>query len=360
MKIRDVKTTLLSLPLKDPIADSTHTLKSIDWILVDVYVDSGVVGCSHMLTFDYGRELLRGVVDYELKDVVIGMDASAISSVWEACWNRVEYIGQTGVAAWGIAAIDIALWDLLGKSLNCPVSKLLGARQEQVPIYGSGGWLTYSMDQLLAEVTSYVQQGFTAVKMKVGSRDVLHDVDRVRAVRKAIGPKIQLMVDANQAWKVIQAVEFSRKVRDCEIFWFEEPIQKDDHDGYRALATAMEIPVAAGEREYSLQVFRDLLERRALPIVQPDVLRLGGISRCLKLAHLAEAFNAHVASHFYKEIDIHWMAAVSNGLFLEYFPWLDPLLIHPLEVKNGMVRVPDRPGLGIDLKPEAIQEFSVL
>jgi len=360
MKIRDIKTTLLSLPLQNPIADSTHTLNSIDWILVDVYREDGLVGCSHMLTFDYGRELLRGIVDYELRDVVIGMDPSLIANVWQACANRVEYIGQTGVAAWGIAAIDIALWDLLGKSLNCPVFQLLGAWQEQVPIYGSGGWLTYSIDQLLAEMNSYVTQGFTAVKMKVGSRDTLRDVDRVQAVRKAIGPKVQLMVDANQAWTSCQAIEFSRKVRECDILWFEEPIQKDDHDGYRTLSTAMDIPVAAGEREYSLQAFRDLLERRALPIVQPDVLRVGGISRCLKLAHLAEVFNARVASHFYKEIDIHWMAAVSNGLFLEYFPWLDPLLIHPLEVKNGMARVPGRPGLGIELKPEAIQEYRIL
>jgi L-alanine-DL-glutamate epimerase-like enolase superfamily enzyme len=112
-----------------------------------------------MLTFGYGRELLRGFVDYELKDLVVGMKATLISTVWQACWSRVEYIGRTGVAAWGIAAIYIALWALLGKSLNCPVSRLPGAHPEQVPIYGSGGWFTYSMDRLLAEVTSYVHQG---------------------------------------------------------------------------------------------------------------------------------------------------------------------------------------------------------
>jgi L-alanine-DL-glutamate epimerase-like enolase superfamily enzyme len=121
----------------------------------------------------------------------------------------------------------------------------------------------------------------------------------------------------------------------------------------------MDVPVAAGEREYSLDAFRDLLGQQALPIVQPDVLRLGGISRCVKLAHLAEAFHARVASHFYKEIDIHWLAAAGNGLFLEYFPWLDPLLVHPLEVEGGWARVPPRPGLGIEFKPEAIEEYRV-
>jgi len=359
MRIRDVKTTLLSVPLKNSIADSTHTLNAIDWILVDVYAEGGLVGSSHMLTFDFGRELLRGVVDYELKRVVVGMDTTLIASVWQACWDRVEYIGQTGVAAWGLAAINIALWDLLGKSLNCSVSRLLGGCREQVPIYGSGGWLSYSMEQLLAEATSYVGRGFTAVKMKVGSSDFRRDVERVKAVREAIGPGIRLMVDANQAWTPGQALEFSRKVSDCELFWFEEPIAKDDHGGYRTLASAMDIPVAAGEREYSLEAFRDLLDLRALSIVQPDVLRLGGISRCLKLAHLAESFHARVASHFYKEIDIHWLAAVDNGLFLEYFPWLDPLLVHPLEVEGGLARVPNRPGLGIEFKPEAIQEYMV-
>jgi len=359
MKIRDVQTTRLSLPLKDPIADSTHTLPSIDWILVDVHTDSGLTGHAHMLTFDYGPELLMGVVNNELKDVVIGMDPTMIEKVWNACWNRVEYVGQTGVAAWGIAAVDIALWDILGKSLNCPVHKLLGAHREEVPIYGSGGWLSYSLDQLLEETGNYVKRGFTTVKMKVGSREIGRDVERVRAVREAIGPKIQLMIDANQAWSPWQVLEFSRKIEDCGIYWFEEPIPKDDLDGYEMLAGRLPFPVAAGEREYSLKAFRRLLERRALPVVQPDVLRLGGISRCVRLAHLAEVFNARVASHFYKEIDIHWMAAAPNGLFLEYFPWLDPLLVHPLEVKNGMATLPTQPGLSIEIKPEGVAEYRV-
>jgi L-alanine-DL-glutamate epimerase-like enolase superfamily enzyme len=359
MKIRGVQTTRLSVPLPEPLADATHTLPSVDWILVDIHTDNGLTGHAHMLTFDYGPELLMGIVDHELKDVVIGMDPTLIEKAWQACWQRVEYIGQTGVAAWGIAAIDIALWDILGQSLNCPVHKLLGAYQEEVPIYGSGGWLSYSLDQLVQEARNYVKRGFTTVKMKVGSREPERDVERVRAVRHALGPKIQLMIDANQAWTPWQALEFSRKVEGCDIFWFEEPIPKDDLDGYEMLAGRMPIPVAAGEREYSLQVFRQLLERRALPIVQPDVLRLGGISRCIRLAHLAETFHARVASHFYKEIDIHWMAAAPHGLFLEYFPWLDPLLVHPLEISNGMAKVPTRPGLSIEIQPEAVREYKV-
>jgi len=359
MKIKDVRTSRLSVPLKEPLADSTHVLNKIEWILVDVLTDDGLSGHSHMLTFEYGPELLKGIVDHELRPLILGQDPLFIEKIWEACRNRVEYIGQTGVAAWGIAAIDIALWDILGKQLGCPVYKLLGAYSDSVPIYGSGGWLSYSTDQLLAEVTSYVRRGFKGVKIKVGSKDPKRDIERVREVRKAVGDDVLFMVDANQAWRLHEALEFCRKIRDFNIFWLEEPISKDDLDGYAKLSTSIDIPIAAGEREYSLGPFRELLERRAISIVQPDVLRIGGISQSIKLAHLASAFNVRVASHFYKEIDVQLMASIPNGVFLEFFPWLDELLVTPLEIVAGVAKVPRGPGLSIEFKPEAIKEYKI-
>jgi L-alanine-DL-glutamate epimerase-like enolase superfamily enzyme len=329
MKIKDIRTTLLSVPLNPPIADSTHVLNHIQWILVDVFTDDGLVGNAFMLTFDYGPELLRGIVDTELKKLVLGKDPRDISGIWQMCYAHCEYIGQSGVAAWGIAAIDIALWDLLGKQLGVPVCQLFGSNREQVPIYGSGGWLSYSMDELLAEASAYLQRGFTMVKMKVGSADLKRDVERVRAVRKLVGDKVQLMVDANQAFTPPQAIAFARQVEDQDLFWFEEPVGKEDLDGEGA------------------------------SILQPDALRIGGLSQCLKVAHLAESFNRLLAPHFYKEIDVHVLAAIRNGLYLEYFDWLDKLLVHPLEVSNGMAKVPRVPGLGIEFKPEAVKEYRV-
>ncbi len=359
MKIKDVRTTLLSVPLNPPIADSTHVLHHIQWILVDVFTDNGFVGNSFMLTFDYGPELLRGIVDRELKKLVVGKDPGDISGIWQACYSHCEYIGQSGVAAWGIAAIDIALWDLLGKRLGVPVAQLFGSNRSHVPIYGSGGWLSYSMEELLAEATGYVQRGFSMVKMKVGSPDLKRDIERVREVRKAIGDRVNLMVDANQAFTPHQAVSFARQVEDQNIFWFEEPVSKDDLDGYCQVAFSTFIPVATGEREYSLGALRDFLVRKGASILQPDALRIGGLSQCMKVAHLAECFNRPLAPHFYKELDIHVLAAIRNGLFLEYFAWLDDLLEHPLEISNGMAKVPTVPGLGIEFKPEAIKEYKV-
>jgi L-alanine-DL-glutamate epimerase-like enolase superfamily enzyme len=324
-----------------------------------VFTDEGLTGNSFMLTFDYGPELLQRIVDAELKTLILGKDPRQITQIWEACHAHCEYIGQSGVAAWGIAAIEIALWDLLGKLLGTPVYRLLGAFREEIPAYGSGGWLSYSLDELLAEVNSYLQRGFKMVKIKVGSPELKRDIERVREVRRLIGDGVRLMVDANQAWQPHQAIAFARQVQDQNIFWLEEPVGKDDLDGYSRVASSTEIPIATGEREYLLTAFRELLARGAAAIVQPDVLRIGGISQCLKVAHLAEAFNRSIAPHFYKEIDVHVLAAVRNGLFLEYFSWLDDLLVEPLVISDGVVKVPQAPGLGVSFKPEALQEYKV-
>ncbi|MGH9455726.1 MAG: mandelate racemase/muconate lactonizing enzyme family protein, partial [Terriglobia bacterium] len=171
------------------------------------------------------------------------------------------------------------------------------------------------------------------------------------------GDDVRLMIDANQAWTPHQAIAFARKVQDLNIFWLEEPVARDDFDGYARVASSIDIPLATGEREYSISSFKELLIRKGVAIVQPDLLRIGGITQCMKLAHLAEAFNLRVAMHFYKELDIHVMASIPNGLFLEYFPWLDDLLVHPLEVVDGIAKVPQRPGLGVEFKPEAIKEY---
>ena len=357
MKIRDLRTTILSMPLKTPVADATHSLNRIQWILVNLVTDGGLTGNSFMLTFEYGPDLLRDIIDKELKKHVIGQDARQIGKIREICSKQTEYIGQSGVAAWGIAAIDIALWDLMGKSLDCPVSQLLGSLCDNVPIYGSGGWLSYSMDDLLAEVSSYLDQGFKMVKIKVGSPDPRRDVERLKAVRNLVGDDVRLMIDANQAWTPHEAIAFARKIQDLNIFWLEEPVARDDFDGYARLASSIDIPLATGEREYSISNFKELLIRKGAAIVQPDLLRIGGITQCMKLAHLAEAFNVRVAMHFYKELDIHVMASIPNGLFLEYFPWLDSLLVHPLEVVDGIAKVPQRPGLGVEFKPDAIREY---
>jgi L-alanine-DL-glutamate epimerase-like enolase superfamily enzyme len=355
MNIEEVRTDWLRLPLSQPIADSSHVLRCIDLILVEVRAGEHV-GSSYMLSFDYAPALLKGIIDQELRRHVLGQPADAIRAIYERNFAATEYIGQEGLGMWGVAAIDVALWDLLARRLNVPAAVLFGVNTKAVPVYGSGGWLSYTDEQLADEVTRYVSRGFAGVKLKIGG-DEDRDVERVRAVRRAVGSKCKLMVDANQALKLEQAIRLARRLEDCRLDWFEEPFPKHDAESYVQLAKHTEIPLAAGEREFGVQPFRRLIASRAISVVQPDLLRVGGVTGWRLVAGLAEANLLRIAPHFYREYDLH-LAAASRGIMaIESFDWLDSLLESPLEIHDGFAHVANRPGFGVAFKPEAIREY---
>jgi L-alanine-DL-glutamate epimerase-like enolase superfamily enzyme len=355
MKIDEVRTEWLRLPLKQSIADSSHLLRCIDLILVEVRAGEHS-GTSYMLSFDYGPALLKSYVDQELKRHILGQCADSIRTIYQANLAASEYVGQEGLAMWGTAAIDVALWDLLARRLDVPATLLFGRHRTSVPVYGSGGWLSYTDEQLADEVASYVCRGFAGVKIKIGG-DEDRDVERVRSVRKAIGPKPMLMVDANQALTLERAIRLARRLEDCHLEWFEEPLPKHDIESYVQLARHTEIPLAAGEREFGVQPFRRVMEARAISVVQPDLLRVGGVTGWRLVAGLAETNLLRVAPHFYREYDVHLAACQPNIIAIESFDWLEPILEHPFEVREGLAHVPVRTGFGVTFRPEAIREF---
>ena len=357
MKIEDVRTEWLRVPISPPIADSTHVLRFMDLILVEVRAGD-FSGSSYMLSFDYGPALLKGIIDHELKRHVVGMDADNIRAVYEQNLRATEYIGREGVAMWGTSAIDVALWDLLARRLDVPASLLFGAHARAVPVYGSGGWVSYTSEQLADEVSSYVSRGFAGVKIKIGGGEDC-DIERVRAVRQAIGPARKLMVDANQGLTLERALRLARRLEDCCLDWFEEPFPKDDLESYARLASATDIPLAAGEREFGVPPFRRLVAARSISVVQPDLLRAGGVTGWRLVAGLADAHLLRVAPHFYREYDVHLAAAQPNLIAIESFDWLDDLLESPFEVRDGLAVVPNRPGFGVTFRQEAIREYRV-
>lgn len=358
MRIDDVRTAWLRVPLDPPIADSTHVLKCIDWILVEVRAGD-LAGASYMLSFDYAPQLLKGVVDTELRRHLLGEDAENIGSVFHRNLQATEYIGQQGLAMWGLSAIDTALWDLMGKRTGLPVSVLFGRCTTSVPAYGSGGWLSYSDEKLADEVSKYLKRGFKAVKIKVGSSDLARDVSRIQAIRSAVGPDVQLMIDANQALTLDRALRLVRQVEPFNIHWLEEPFPKCDLESYSRLARVTGIPLAAGEREFGVDPFRRLIAAQAISVVQPDLMRVGGVTGWRAAAMLASVHHLRVAPHFYKEHDVHLAAATPNLIAIEWFDWLDPLLVNPLQLVDGCAVVPNRPGFGVEFKPEAIREYEV-
>lgn len=342
--------------LKKPIADSTHTLTEISFLVLRIEAQNGIVGESYLLSFQYSPKAIAGAIR-DVGQLVLGEQVHDTVAVFEKINHANEYFGLEGVNRWAQAAFNIAMWDAWCKTLGQPIWKVLGTSRTEVPIYGSGGWLSYSVDELIDEVGGYKARGFQAVKIKVGKPDWREDLERLRLVREAVGNDINIMMDANQGMDVPSALALARAARDLQITWFEEPINHSDFQGFELLKNQAGISLAMGEREYSSLPLRELLQRNAIDIWQPDILRLGGVEAWRDSAALAGAFNIPVLPHYYKDYDIPLLCTIPNGAGAESFDWIDPLIDHPLEIVNGVARPHDRAGWGFNFKDECLTEI---
>ncbi|RMF88241.1 MAG: mandelate racemase/muconate lactonizing enzyme family protein, partial [Nitrospinota bacterium] len=301
---------------------------------------------------------------------------------WEEMYNgvRAHYalsrgrgfpvLGRRGLTISAISGIDMALWDILGKSLGVPVYQLLGGKcRDALPAYASGGWA--DAREIGAQLQSYIDRGgFRAVKMRVGvmDGDVNTSVARVRAAREALGPDIGIMVDAHGTFSVREAQRFARKVADCDLTWFEEPVNADDKAGQAAVRASTDIPIASGESEFTRFDFRDLIMLGAVDILQPDLAIMGGITEGMRIAAMASAFQLTVAPHLWGSAllfaaGLQLAAAVPNCTILEYSLGFNPLLhelgIEPPLVQDGYITIPDRPGLGVTINQEFVERYRV-
>lgn len=366
MKITDIKTTVLSIPHLEGIQDATirHRAPGRSQCFVHVMTDSGLAG----LGLGGGAQAAREVIERTLKPILVGQDPLYIEKLWDDMFWAVRGVGRKGLAFCALSAVDIALWDLKAKYFAAPLYQLLGPYTDSVPIYGSGGWTYFSLDELIREQTGYVERGMRAVKMKVGKdfgQREREDVARLAAVREAVGDDVELFIDANNGYYAKQAIRMARAFEPYRVGWFEEPVLADDIEGLAAIARAIDIPVATGEHEYTKFGFRELIARGGADIVQPDVGRVGGITEWMKVAHLAHAFNLPVAPHAYQLIHLHLACATPNLKIVEYLGvteeadkiWYTEF---PQPDKNGMWSPdPVKPGLGLDLDPAAIEKYAV-
>ncbi len=337
--------------LERSISDATHPLTEISFIVLRIEVENGVVGESYLLSFQYSPGAIAGAMK-DMGEMIIGENVYDTVNVFQKMNHANEYFGMEGINRWAQGAFNIAMWDAWCKILGQPVWKVLGSSRTQVPIYGSGGWISYSVEELIAEVYNYKNRGFQAVKIKVGKPDWREDLERLTLVREAVGNNINIMMDANQGMTVPTALQLAKAARELNIHWFEEPIDHTDFEGYKLLRSQTGISLAMGEREYSTMPLRELLIRNALDIWQPDILRLGGVEAWRNSAALAASFNIPVLPHYYKDYDIPLLCTIPNGVGAESFDWIDPLIDHPLQITNGMASPHDRPGWGFSFKDE--------
>lgn len=346
MKIIAVETTAQVSEVRgEPRRDALQALSGGGTVTVTVKTDAGVTGKG---SSGFGRlrgapETLKRLIDTELTPLVVGEDPFFIKRIREKLWRETEYHGTVGLALFGISAIDIALWDLVGKAVGQPVYRLFGAHRDRVPAYAMVGWLNYDLDELKRVCTQAVDQGYRAVKMKVGCPTAEEDVDRIEAVQEAVGQEVRVMVDANQVFNLSEALIRGRIYQDLGCYWFEEPLPADDVDGLSELTARLDIRIASGENTYGKRAFLRLLQKRAVDVLQGDLRRGGGVTELMEVAGMADAFNIPYASHGGGLVNLYALAAMPNACYLESG------LLGPgsnVRMEDGCVIVPEEPGFG--------------
>jgi L-alanine-DL-glutamate epimerase-like enolase superfamily enzyme len=361
MKITHVTTRILSTPADNPLVVGLPAPSDTrEFVTLELGTDQGLVGIG--LTF-FGAALtpaLKVAVD-TLARLVIDDDPSNTEAIAAKLRRAAGSSGPGGIFSLALSAVDIACWDLKGKAAGKSVCALLGDLRDRVPTYASGALMRqHPVDYLAKAGPRLVDMGFRQMKMQCGSEPtVAASVERVRVMREVIGPDIDLMCDINQLWSVHHAIDVGNRIADYHLFWLEDPTAHDDYPGLARIADALVTPIAAGEYHYGIAPFRHLLEAQSIDIVMIDLLRAGGITQWMKIAGMAEAFNLPVVSHLIPEIHVHLVAAIPNGLTVEYMPWTLRLYEEAPAIEDGRLLVPKKPGLGLAFDQDAIKRYQV-
>lgn len=362
MRIASVTSLLVRVPLRRPVLLSRQSFTAREFNVVRVHTEEGIVGVGYAR----GGEAVRAAAEAEIAPRMVGRDAFATETLWAELHESASIVGRAGAFMRALSAFDIALWDVKAKALGLPLFRLLGAEHGLVDAYVSGGYYRdgQTPGDLAREMAGYVERGFRAVKIRVARLPLREDVERVAAVRRAIGDDVDLMVDANQGYvTTTDALAAGRRFEELGVRWLEEPLRPEDRAGSAQLAASLDMAVATGENEYGRFAFRDLIAARAADILQPDVTVVGGISEWIKVAAITGAHGYPVAPHYFTEVHAHLVAATPHAIAVEYFCpeadiiSFDQLLLEPLAPREGRIELSERPGVGLDLRADAIERY---
>ena len=387
MRIASVQAWWVRIPIAEARQHTSDfgTLRTFDAAILKIETDDGLVGWGEGKNAagsagEYGT--LVHLLNHEVGPRLIGRDPADVTWIWEDLYNgaragkaraaghAMPEMARRGLTVAAISAVDIALWDILGKADGKPVWKLLGGRKaDRLPAYASGGWADEG--GIGAQLKGYIDQGgFQAVKMRVGAMDGAPHVSaaRVRAARAALGPEVEIAVDAHGTYTVAEARRFAHLVADCDLAWFEEPVIADDKPGMAELRAAIPIPIATGESEATRFAFRDLAVRRAADILQPDPAFCGGITEAMRIGTLASSFNLRLAPHLWAGAPcffagLHVCAASPSSFTVEFSlganPMIHDLALEEVRVTDGLIAIPDAPGLGFTMNERALMAHAV-
>ena len=371
MKIIDIETIPLQYKMDKPIWDAQHYIEARKALLVTVVTDEGIVGYGESASFGGPMISTKTVIDHELKPYFIGQDPFDVEMLWDKVYKGTIQHGRKGIVITALSGIDVALWDIIGKALNKPLYKVLGGFRDKVGAYASSGFYSDGKDikNLCKEMESYVSSGFRALKMKVGGLNPREDLERVKSVRGTVGEDIVLGVDANSNWDLPTAKWISKRLEDLSIGWIEEPLLPDDVQGSADLAQTTIIPIAGYEQEQTRYGFRNLIENKAVHIIQPDVIWAGGVTETKKIAAIAAAWNLPCMPHGFSSgislaVNLHFLASTANATLLEFDrnpnPLREQLINEAIKIDgNGTVEVPKGPGLGVEINQDVIEKYRI-
>jgi L-alanine-DL-glutamate epimerase-like enolase superfamily enzyme len=357
MKITGLETDVLKLPPAQYTGDAIHDFGQANGqVVLRLLTDPGITGwgSSSFGMIEGAPRVVAAILHEEIKPVVIGQDPAFPKRIRADLWRALEYQGVQGLTQFAMSAVDVAIWDILGKAAGLPVYKMLGAMRDRMPVYAMCGWYRENdqdHSQYKRRINEVLERGYRAFKVKVGKFSLEDDVERIEVGRKTAGKDIRIMVDANQAFKRPEALRRGRVYQELGCFWFEEPLPPWDHEGYAELAGAFNMRIAGGENEYDKRPFMDLMLKRGVDVVQPDNRRGGGPTEWMEIAAIADGFGLELASHGGGPVNQNMLCAIPNAIYME--------VEGSQKTVNGEILAPDSPGMSSEIPRENLNKYKV-
>ena len=366
LRITGIETDVLRMPPGRKYFDAIHEFGTEGGgVVVRIQTDAGVTGWAYSSfgTITGGPRALEAILQNEIKPVLLGKDPAYPKRIRADLWRALEYAGVQGIAQFAIAAADIAIWDIIGKAAGMPVYKMIGANADRMPVYNMCGWYYENdndLSQFKRQIADACDEGFHAVKIKVGRDSLDDDIRRIEAARQIAGKGRPIMVDANQKFNVNEAIRRGRIYQQMGCYWFEEPIAPYDHVGYAKVADELDIRIATGENEYTKFSCVDLISRHGVDVIQPDNRRAGGLTEWMEIGAIADGFGLELASHGGGPTNLHMLLAMPNAIYMETGSLKgEGSSVERLRMADGAVLAPETPGMGSEMRPDYIKKFRV-